>query len=156
MSISNPGVFSFYLRRFNVLQKMLMWVDDVVIIDGWNDISSSMPSGSISFSNSGLHDIQIIYSNEGTVTSYGISVYWSCSSVTNPIDFQLIPTSSMYTRDDLPITPLMTTTIEKSFDSWQRFENPQPQATGFALSIATAGVFATFSIAFPDTLAEPF
>ena len=154
MSISNPGVFSFYLRRFNVLQKMLMWVDDVVIIDGWNDISSSMPSGSISFSNSGLHDIQIIYSNEVTVTSYGISLYWSCSSITNPIDFQLIPTSSMYTRDDLPITPLMTT-IQKSFDSWQRL-NPQPQATGFALSIATAGVFATFSIAFPDTLAEPF
>ncbi len=154
MSISNPGLFSFYIRRFNVLQKVLMWLDDVVIIDGWNEVTSSMPSGSMFFSNSGLHDIQIIYSNDLSTTSYGVSLLWSCSSLTYPIDFQLIPTGSMYTRDDLSVTVL--TTVQKSFESWQRVENPQPQAKGFALSIATAGVFVSFSIAFPDTLAESF
>lgn len=154
MSISSPGSLTLYLRRVNVLQKVLLWLDDVVIIDGWNDLTSTMPSGSVIISNSGLHDVQIIYSNEISVTSYGISFFWSSSSLTNPIDFQLIPSASMYTRDDLPVTNLLS--VQKVFHSWQQSANPQPQVTGVALSIATAGVLVSFSIAFPDTLAESY
>jgi len=60
----------------------------------------------------------------------------------------------MYTRDDLPVTNLLS--VQKAFHSWQQSANPQPQVTGIALSIATAGVFVSFSIAFPDTLAESY
>jgi hypothetical protein len=154
LSISSPGSFTLYLRRVNALQKVLLWLDDVVIIDGWNDLISTMPSGSVFISNSGLHDVQIIYSNEISVTSYGISFFWSSSSLTNPIDFQLIPSASMYTRDDLTVTNLLS--VQKLFQSWQQSANPQPQVTGIALSVATAGVFVSFSIAFPDTLAESY
>ena len=153
LSISKPGNFILFLRRVNVLQKVLLWFDDVVIIDGWNDVISLVPSGSIFISNSGLHDVQIIYSNEASVSSYGISFFWSCSSTTNPIDYQLIPTISMFSRDDLLMNDL--TTVQKSFESWQRAPSTQPQVTGLALSIATAGVFVSFSITLPDSLAEP-
>jgi hypothetical protein len=152
LSITSPGTFTLYLSRFNSLQKVLMWLDDVLIIDGWNDAVSFVPSGSFFISNSGLHDVQIIYSNEASVSPYGISFFWSCSRATNPFDFRLISTESMYTRDDLAVNNL--TIVQKSFLSWQQSANHQPQVTGLALSIATAGVFVSFSITLPDTLAE--
>lgn len=154
LSISSPGIFTLFVRRVNVLQKVLLWLNDVVIIDGWNDASSTMPSGSILISNAGLHDIQLIYSNQDSISSYGISLYWSCASLTFPIDFQLISSVNMFTRDDLAVPNL--TPVQKAFQSWQQSANPQPQVTGNAISIATAGVFVTFSIALPDTLAEAY
>lgn len=152
MSIPSSGNYTLYVRRVNVLQKVLVWMDDVVIIDGWNDATSLMPSGHIFMANSGLHDVQIIYSNQVSITLYGISLFWSCSSISYPIDFQLIPSESMYSRDDLSVTDL--TLVQSSFQSWQYSANPQPKVKGLALSIATAGVYVRFSISFPDSLAQ--
>jgi hypothetical protein len=142
------------MRRVSNLQKVLMWFDDILLINGWNNGNSSLPSGSTFISTSGLHDIQIIYSNEESISSYGISLFWSCASPSHPIDFQLIPSFSMYTRDDLSMPGL--TSVANSFQYWQQSANPQPKVSGHALSIATAGTFVSFKIAFPDTLAESY
>lgn len=60
----------------------------------------------------------------------------------------------MFTRDDLAVSNL--TFIQKAFQSWHQAAYSQPQVTGIALSIATAGIFASFSISLPDNTAESY
>uniref|UniRef100_A0A7S0EWB6 PA14 domain-containing protein n=1 Tax=Hanusia phi TaxID=3032 RepID=A0A7S0EWB6_9CRYP len=123
--------------------RVRLWIDSELIIDQWSSLASSIPSGTFSFPvENEYYQIQVLYRQSAANRPDELQFVYNSS---NGVPFSQISSSRLFTASHVQGSPF-TITVNPAltdFDTSILF--------GEGLSIATAGVTASFSIQVKDT-----
>jgi len=133
--------YTFTTKVAGADERVKLWVDDQWIIDQWNSLSSTEPSGTLFVAANALYDIKVQYKD--VTDTAEIHLFWESATQGT----QVVPTDRLFaSATAVEGSPFMAT-VFPSLTS-----GTVSTAVGEGLSIATAGVPAKFTIQAKDHL----
>mmetsp|Transcript_34887 Transcript_34887/g.82189 ORF Transcript_34887/g.82189 Transcript_34887/m.82189 type:complete len:5981 (-) Transcript_34887:63-18005(-) len=148
-------------------ERVKLWVDNSIIIQQWASLASTAPSGTIGFAKgNGYYDISMLYKCKGSTARCKHRLLWenTASGISaDDVTKGLIPSHRLFQRYDVPNTgltcsgtPCITkdssnTTMHTTLQIMPSLTcSSQSTANGDGLTLATAGVAATFTVQSKD------
>jgi hypothetical protein len=152
---SRASEYTFYVSNFRsgtYTEKVRLWVDNTLVIDAATGMGVNELSGTIGFGTQNtLYDIQVAYLQVASANS-GISLKWESTGSAIAAENQYkarLPSSRMYTRDDVMPTNYLNAAIELTVHPASGCAT-KSVATGQALTLSTAGTQVTFTVSSKD------
>eukprot|EP00960_Hanusia_phi_P062334 765116-Hanusia_phi.AAC.3 len=122
-------------------ERVKLWVDSSWIIDQWNSLSASSPSGTVWLVSNTLYDIKLQYADGAD--SAQLQLLWSSASQGQ----EVVNTSNLFVDASPVAGSPFATTVYPALTS-----GTLSTASGQGLSLATAGVSASLTIQAKDNL----
>jgi hypothetical protein len=154
---SKAAEYTFHVKAWRssgFTEKLRLWVDNSLIIEASASMGAQELSGTIGFGKSNdLYDIQVAYVQNANAIS-GITMKWESTGSAVAADNQYkgrIPTHRQFTRHDVMPTHLLNNAANFKLQVHPAIGcATKSVATGDALTLATAGGAATFTISSKD------
>ena len=133
--------YTFHATLAEADERVKLWVDDQWIVDQWSSLSSTAPTGTLWLAGNILYDMKLQYKE--IAGHAGVSLHWESSSTSKA----LVPSSSLFrAATAVQGSPFAATVFPA------RTSGTISTGVGQALSLATAGSPATFTVIAKDHL----
>ena len=127
--------YTFRTEPLSNVQGVKLWIDDSLIINEWNGLGATTANASVHLSSANLHALKLEYRETQGPRKFGL--VWQTASLNWPM--WRIPSSLLYSAQHVAASPFTLT-------SQPGIPGSGTWCTGHGISIATAGVLASFTI----------